>query len=111
MATPNPLNTLHAKLDYDRDVRTAPAPALPITLLSEIGMLHTAITAASDELNVLIADLSSVTYLNFEPPVDSTMAASLANPMPEAVAGVREARGRVEALTIRLTELRSRLAL
>lgn len=114
MAAPSPLNTLHAKLDYDRDERRAQAPAAPaptITLLSEIGMLHTAITAASDELITLINALASVAHPEYDQAVDSTMASSLASPMPESVAGVREARGRVEALSIRLSDLRNRLAL
>lgn len=109
MAAPNPLNTLHPSINCDRDPRIAAAPAPSITLLVEIGMLHTAIAAARDELDTLISALKCVAHPERDEPVP--MAAALTNPVPEAVAGVRDARCNVEALAVRMSELRSRLAL
>lgn len=107
MAAPNPLNTLHAKLDYDRDVRSAPQPP-SLTLASVIGMLHTALTEMDDQVGALNLALALVAYSESE-----AMPTGAAHPadVPEAVAGVQQARERVEALTVRLSNLRNRLAL
>lgn len=114
--------TTFDKLDYDRDYRrpvdvmgdprTVPAahaaPAPAITLGLEIGLLHTALNMANDELSLLIDILASVSRPERGPATGHDTATA---EVPPAVGAVREARYRVEMLTVRMNEVRNRLAL
>lgn len=115
--------TTFDRLDYDRDYRDCPsrpagvqgdprvvptAPAPAITLGLEIGLLHTALSMANDELSLLIDILVSVSRPERGP---ATVHDTATAEVPPAVGAVREARYRVEMLTVRMNEVRNRLAL